>query len=119
MTQSDERVRILKLIQDGQVTADEGAEMLDALKESRREEARPSSRSKLRIRVSNLKTGQAKVDINLPWSLVNAGMKMGARFAGNEIKLEDFMEAVQAGAAGKIVEVLDEEDNERVEIFVE
>jgi hypothetical protein len=46
-------------------------------------------------------------------------MKMGARFAGNEIKLEDFMEAVQAGAAGKIVEVLDEEDNERVEIFVE
>ena len=55
----------------------------------------------------------------MPWSLISVGVEMGARFAREEIKLEDFLEAIQAGAEGKIMDVVDEEDNERVEIFVE
>lgn len=121
----DERMQILKMIESGQITAEEGTQLLEALKgEGRRQEERWSgSRGTgtrwLRVRVTDLETGQRKVNINLPWSLVSVGAKMGARFAPAEIDLEEVMEAIHAGAAGKIVDVEDVEDNERVEIFVE
>jgi hypothetical protein len=53
--------------------------------------------------------------------LVNFGMKMGARFAPEmeNLDLNEIMQAIQEGAQGKIVEVEDEEDNERVQIYVE
>jgi len=121
----DERMQILKMIESGQITAEEGTQLLEALKgEGRRQEERWSgSRGTgprwLRVRVTDLETGQRKVNINLPWSLVSVGAKMGARFAPAEIDLEEVMEAIHAGAEGKIVDVEDVEDNERVEIFVE
>lgn len=122
MAKKEQRLRILQQIQSGQVTAEEGAEMLAALKEEPTG-PEPSMRTRpprqLRIRVTNLSTGRQTVNINLPWNLVNVGMKMGARFAHDEVKLEDFTEAIQAGAQGKILDVIDEADNERVEIFVE
>lgn len=122
MTKEEERLRILKLIQSGQVTAEEGAQMLAALSDEPTA-PEPSARARqprqLRIRVTDLNTGRQTVNINLPWNLVNVGMKMGARFARDEVKLEDFTEAIQAGAEGKIMDVIDESSNERVEIFVE
>ena len=121
----DERMQILKMIESGQITAEEGTQLLEALKgEGRRQEERRSGSRRtgprwLRVRVTDLETGQRKVNINLPWSLVSVGAKMGAHFAPAEIDLEEVMEAIHAGAAGKIVDVEDVEDNERVEIFVE
>jgi hypothetical protein len=44
---------------------------------------------------------------------------MGARFAPEEIDLEEVMQALESGTEGKIVDVEDAEDGERVEIFVE
>ena len=54
-------------------------------------------------------------------SLVNVGIKMGARFAPNieGLDYEEISQAIKAGAQGKIVDVVDEEDGERVEIFIE
>jgi hypothetical protein len=53
--------------------------------------------------------------------LVNFGMKMGARFAPEmeSMDLDEVMKAVKDGAQGKIVEVEDDEDGEKVEIYVE
>jgi hypothetical protein len=124
MATAEERIRVLEMIQSGQVTAEEGARLLEALKEDRpKGNDRAGSRRKgprqFRIRVTDLETGRQKVDMRMPWSLVNVGINMGARFAREEIKVEDFVEAIQAGADGKIMDVVDEEDAERVEIFVE
>ena len=125
MTTVEERMQILKMIEGSQITAEEGAQLLEALKgEDRQEEERwPGSRGtaprRLRVRVTDLETGQHKVNINLPWSLVSVGAKMGARFAPAEIDLEEVAEAIQSGNKGKIMDVEDVEDNERVEIFVE
>ena len=54
-------------------------------------------------------------------SLVNVGLKMGARFAPevDGINFDQVMAAVKSGSQGKIVDVVDEEDGERVEIYVE
>ena len=125
MATAEERMEILKMVQGGQVSADEGARLLEALQESEQPpvEAALPDRSqqprRLRVRVSDLDTGRNKVNIDLPWNLINVGMHMGAQFAPAEIDLEEVMRALQAGTEGKIVDVEDTEDNERVEIFVE
>jgi hypothetical protein len=125
MATAEERMEILKMVQAGQITAEDGAKLLEALqeKEEPRPHPEPVGRTKqprrLRVRVSDLETGRSKVNIDLPWNLINVGMHMGARFAPEEIDLEEMMRAVQAGTEGKIVDVEDTEDGERVEIFVE
>ncbi len=119
MATAEERLNVLKMIQSGQITAEEGGRLLEALKEDRPEEDRGKEPRQLRIRVTDLETGRQKVDIRLPWGLVNVGVDMGARFAREEIKVEDFIAAIRAGAEGKVMNVVDEEDGERVEVFVE
>ena len=127
MATAEERLQILDMIRSGQITADEGARLLEALREKEEdrllEEPRPGSLaqepSQFRIRVTDLETGRQKVDMRMPWSLVNVGVNMGARFARDEVKVQDFVEAVQAGAEGKIMDLVDEEDGERIEVFVE
>lgn len=117
------------MIQSAQITADEGARLLEALKEKGRpaEEPKPYNRDMgarlFRIQVTDLGTGRQKVNMTLPWSLVSVGVNMGARFARKEIDasltVDEFAEAIRAGAEGKIMDMVDEEKQERVEIFVE
>ena len=124
MTLKEERMQILKMIEDGTITADEGAKLLVALEEgaTRNVQATPGGQARwMRIRVTDLNTGRAKVNVNLPMGLVSLGVKMGARFAPEmeEIDLDEVIQAIKDGAQGKIVEVEDEEDNERVQIYIE
>jgi len=124
MTLKEERMQILKMIEDGTITADEGAKLLAALEEgtSKGEQIASGGQARwMRIRVTDLNTGRAKVNVNLPMGLVSLGVKMGARFAPEmeDINLDEVIQAIKDGAQGKIVEVEDEEDNERVEIYIE
>jgi hypothetical protein len=126
MTLKEERMQILKMIESGTISADEGAKLLAALEEGASKAEGPGASSSgqarwMRIRVTDLKTGRAKVNVNLPMGLVNFGMKMGARFAPEmeNLDLDEVMKAVKEGAQGKIVEVEDEDDNERVQIYIE
>ena len=119
-------MQILKMIESGTISADEGAKLLAALEEgaSKSEGPGPSSSGQarwMRIRVTDLKTGRAKVNVNLPMGLVNFGMKMGARFAPEmeNVDLDEVMKAIKEGAQGKIIEVEDDDDNERVQIYIE
>jgi hypothetical protein len=120
----EERMQILKMIEDGTITADEGAKLLAALEEgeTKSEQTAPGGQARwMRIRVTDLNTGRAKVNVNLPMGLVSLGVKMGARFAPEmeDIDLDEVIQAIKDGAQGKIVEVEDEEDNERVQIYIE
>ena len=128
MATVEERMKILKMIEEGKINAEEGAKLLAALADSRKTPP-PSAGTALtggearwfRVRVTDLTTGKPKVNVNIPMGLVNVGIKMGARFApGLEAEqMEAIAEALKSGAVGKIVDVTDEEDGEHVEIFVE
>jgi len=127
MVTSEERMRILRMIQEGKITAEEGAKLLAALRESRKE-TRPSTspgrmggKGWLRVRVTDMSTNRPKVNVNLPLSLMDAGLKIGAQYAPElaGIDLSQFIEDIKGGAQGKIIDVIDEEDGEHVEIFVE
>lgn len=123
MTSVEERMQILKMIEEGKISAEEGAKLLQALagKGDRRRLAAEDEPRWLRVRVTDLDSGKTKVNVNIPMGLVNVGLKMGARFAPNVEGLDyaEITDAIKTGAQGKVVDVVDEEDGERVEIFIE
>lgn len=128
MATADERIKILKMIEDGKITAEDGARLLSALSDTRKTPPPPPNPITgggearwFRVRVTDLNTGKTKVNINVPAGLVNVGIKMGARFApGVEAdQMALVMEALKSGASGKILDVTEEETNEHIEIFVE
>jgi hypothetical protein len=120
---SEERARILQMISEGKITAEEGARLLSALSgaSDTPQPSRAGTARWFRVRVTDMATGRTKVNVNLPLSLIKAGLKMGARFAPDmeELDWEELTLAIQEGASGKIVEVEDEEDGERVQVYVE
>lgn len=128
MATADERMQILKMIEAKQITAEEGAKLLAALGEHDGAESaavKPSpitSGKWFRVRVTDLKSGRRKVNVNIPLGLVDVGLKMGAKFApaGLEgLDMQQIITAIKAGGEGKIVDVEDEDGGEHVEVFIE
>jgi len=129
MTNTEERMKILKLIEEGKISAEEGAKLLAALSGPRRPPSPPGPRGPgmpgsarwLRIRVTDIRTGRSKAAVQIPLALVDAGMKIGAHFAPEVegVDMSNVMDALRSGVTGKIIDVTDEEDGEHVEIFVE
>jgi hypothetical protein len=76
----------------------------------------------LRVRVTDMKSGRAKVNVNLPMRLVDAGLNIAAQFTP-EMQNDQMMGAVKKALTedmtGKIVDIIDEEDGEHVEIFID
>ncbi len=124
MATPDERMKILKMLEEGKLSADEASRLLRALSRGS-SEARPATQegdSKwMRIRVTDLDGDRAAVNVNLPMRLVNVALRLGAQFIPEEedIDLEELAEALKAGLTGKIVDVIDEEEGRQVEIYVE
>jgi hypothetical protein len=123
MATTEERIKILKMIDDGKITAEEGAKLLAALSESRKSTRKPSLRGAagarwLRVRVTDMATGKSKATVNLPLGLVDAGLNIASQYAPG-IAFDELIEAINAGAEGKIIDVVDEEDGEHVEIFID
>ena len=122
---SEERARILQMVNENKIDAQEGARLLSALRNgspgSQAQAPREGTPRWFRVRVTNLATGRTKVNVNLPLSLVKIGLKMGAHFSPDidEFDWDELITAIQEGAAGKLVEVEDVEDGEKVEVYVD
>ena len=125
MATTEERMQILKMIEEGTISAKDGAELLRALDQDNKPPTMPlkgaSTPRWFRVRVTDMSSGRTKVNVNIPMGLVNVGIKMGARFAPEVegVNYDEIMEAIHSGQQGKIMDITDEEDGERVEIFVE
>ena len=126
MASSEERMKILKMIEEGKLSAEEGTKLLTALSDKRMPTPpRPPGMSGgprwLRIRVTDIRSGRSKASVQIPLALVDAGMKIGAHFAPEVqgVDMSNVMEALRSGVTGKIIDVTDDEDGEHVEIYVE
>lgn len=126
MASSEERMKILKMIEEGKLSPEEGAKLLSALSGPRvpnppRSPGMPGAPRWLRIRVTDVRTGRSKASVQIPLALVDAGMKIGAHYAPEVegVNMSNVMEAIRSGVTGKIIDVTDEEDGEHVEIYVE
>jgi hypothetical protein len=121
----EERMKILKMIEEGKLSAEEGTKLLAALSVKRpsvpRPPGMPGSARMLRIRVTDMRTGRSKASVQIPLALVDAGMKIGAHFAPEVegVDMSNVMEAMRSGVTGKIIDVTNDEGGEHVEIYIE
>ncbi|GIK73693.1 MAG: hypothetical protein BroJett021_26810 [Chloroflexota bacterium] len=126
MMLSEERRKVLQMVEEGKLSPEDGARLLSALgqadepQEDVASAATPGASMNgryFRVRVTNVTTGKQKVTVNIPLGLVEFGL----RFVPENDKFDPEMlrQAIRDGLTGRIVEVLDDEKGERVEIFIE
>lgn len=120
---TDERNRILYLVESGKVTAVQAAQLLDTL-EVEREHAGASIQGRkriVRVRVTNLASNRQKFNVTVPIGLINVGLRLGTRLVPqvSGSALEDLLRAIESGATGRLLDLQDMEEGERVEIFAE
>ncbi len=125
MVSVEERMQILNMIEQGQVSAEEGAKLLRALGSGDKASAhagmdRPAARW-FRVRVTDLATGRHTINVTIPLGLVNVGLRMGARFIPEsaEVDVEELVEQIRSGAQGKVFESMSDTEDEQIEIFIE
>ncbi|MEX2144719.1 MAG: hypothetical protein WD740_08985 [Anaerolineales bacterium] len=120
MASSEERIKILEMIQDGKISAADGAKLLEALNRGAGRPSAPRSDDGryLRVRVTDLVSGRNKVSVNLPLTLVSAGIGIASKYVPGVDEV-DLMEAIRSGMTGKVIDVIDEEGDDHVEIFIE
>ena len=131
MIPSEERLKILDLVREGKITPQEGIRLLEALEKSEPAQpgvptrthipSSPGSPRWLRVRVTDMSTGKVRVNVRLPVTVLNAGVKLGARFSPdlNQDQMGEIFNAIQAGEVGQILDVYDEEDKEHIEVLLE
>ena len=128
MPTKEERLKIMKMVQDGKITAEEAIQLLDAVDPAKRPYPEAPSQPKatgpgrwFRVKVTDTITGKMRANIRLPISLVSAGLKMGAKFSPemDGMDMNVLHEAIRNNQTGLIIDVFDDEDSEHVEIFIE
>lgn len=111
-----EREKILKMLEEGKITADEAMRLLDTLETAAA--PAPSRKSRfIRIKVTN--DGEEKVTVNLPIGLAKMALRVASNFEPKvkDLDLDAIIEEVEAGAEGRLVEVADGDD--KVEIYID
>lgn len=140
---SEERLEILRLVENQTVTAEEASRLLEALDRSdraEREERRdqftvpmpfppgfpfgPMAQAparggrNVRIRITDTNEDETKLNLVLPHPLLEAGLKMAKRFAPDQmLEAKEIRETIDEGFTGPILDILD--GDQRVEIILE
>lgn len=129
---SDERLEILRLVEDQTISADEASRLLEALDRSERSQQptgpiplpfnppQPPRRParNVRIRISDGDTGDSRVNLVLPYRLLDSGLKMAKRFAPESLlEASEIKDSVEEGFQGHLLDIVD--GDQRVEILVE
>ncbi|MDX9954506.1 MAG: hypothetical protein RBT75_10440 [Anaerolineae bacterium] len=122
----EERLRILQMVAEGKITAEDAARLLQAL--SSGAEAEPPAAPKprvLRVKVTDSDSGAVRVNLTMPLNFVRAALRRGGQHApdinvgGVNLDADELESLLTSGVQGHIIDVMDEEDGERVEVFVE
>jgi hypothetical protein len=134
---SDERIRILKMVEDKKITAEEGAKLLAAL-----DSPAPDLNGRahwLKVRVFERGADKPKVRVTVPISLLKIAGRLGGKFhmmmpdeakaqmaaKGISLDAESFedierlFEQFAVNGQYKMVDVEDDESGDRVEVYVE
>jgi len=139
-TLSAEQLEILRLVESQLMSADEAARILEALDRAdqvtrpllappdinpppppmppkRQPDLRPSN---IRIRITDLSSNQSRVNLVLPYRLIDSGIKMVKRMAPEQMLVldgKDIRRSMEEGFWGPLLDITD--DKQRVEIIVE
>jgi hypothetical protein len=143
MATSEERIRVLRMVEEGKLSPDEAAKLLSALTDSaktaqsapRAESTRGAaaglrgaSRAKrLRVKVSSARGGKNKnIDIDLPVGAVRVlntvltrlGAQSTISAGAHGVSAQDVVNMVDSGMVGRIVDIHGD-DGEHIEVILE
>lgn len=113
------RTEVLKMVESGQLSAADAAAKLAPQKPQLTAPTGPMRW--FHVRVTNLETGQPQVTVNLPMSLVQVGLSLGSHFAPelDGLDWQAIADALNDETMGRLVEVEDLEEGQRVEVYVD
>ncbi len=119
----DERDRILLMVEAGQVSATQATQLLDML-EHEPVYTQPAERIRertLRIRATQSKQPKTNFNASISVQLVKLSLRLGGHLLPqlNSRVLEDILTSIENGASGRLLDLQDLEQGERIEIFVE
>jgi len=118
---TDERIRILRMVESGNVTAEEAARLLDSLQVKQEHTVERKRNRIVRVRVTNLANNRQKANVTVPVSLIDVGLRLATRLVP-QIRgsaLEDLLHAIENGTTGRLLDLQDLEEGERIEIYAE
>jgi len=130
MASPEEKLHILKMIQDGKITPDQGIDLLNNLEKGnglpdqgrmQNLTRKPGKPRWLRVVVYDLIGQREKINIRLPIQVIESGLKLGARFStiSRGYSPDLIRQALKAGQIGRITDVSDNEIGERIVISLE
>ena len=122
---NEERIKILKMLEDGKIKADEAARLLEAVEGPAAASGGAASAGPgrtLHIRVYKRGAATPNVNVNVPLTLAKWALKFApahgtAHIGDREIDLDELGKWLD-GAPGEVITVNDEDEGQRVEIFV-
>jgi hypothetical protein len=136
---SEERLEILRLVENQTISAEEAGRLLEALDRSDRSDRsfqaaqqtmpmRPSppgppdpppfKPGSVRIRITDIATNKTQINLVLPSRLVDSGVKLAKRLAPEHmLDSREIRRSIEEGYWGPLLDITDNE--KRVEIIVE
>ncbi|GAG50707.1 unnamed protein product, partial [marine sediment metagenome] len=126
----EEIKKVLEMLKEEKINDDEAAGLLAALRETKEEEdtAPLSTKKKRFLKIRVTKGEKPKVNVTIPFSLVNWGLNLASKLGKDSVNIEgkeipiDMDELNKAmndpEFTGKIVDVVEEEKGEHVEIEI-
>ena len=122
-TSTDERNRILNMIESGQITAGQAAQLLDTLLPEYEQSGGQVENRTVRIWITDMSTNRRKMNMTatMPVYLVSMSLRLLARLLPqlNDSTIQNVIRAMERTTTGRLLDMQDLEEGKRLEIFVE
>jgi hypothetical protein len=122
-TSTDERNRILNMIESGQITAAQAAQLLDTVSPEYEQPSGQIENRTVRIWMTDMSTNRRKMNMTatIPVYLVSMSLRLLARLVSqlNDSTIQNVIRAIERDTTGRLLDLQDLEEGKRLEIFVE
>ena len=122
-TSTDERNRILNMIESGQITAAQAAQLLDTLLPDYEQSGGQMENRTVRVWMTDMSTNHRKMNMTatMPVYLVSMSLRLLARLVSqlNDSTIQNVIRAIERGTTGRLLDLQDLEEGKRLEVFVE
>ena len=123
ISSTDERNRILNMIESGQITAAQAAQLLDTLLPEYEQSGGQVENRTVRIWLTEMSTNRRKMNMTatIPVYLVSMSLRLLARLVSqlNDSTIQNVIRAIERGTTGRLLDLQDLEEGKRLEVFVE
>lgn len=121
MESENERLKILHMIQDGKISAEQGIALLEQCEAEPHPAEMPAAGPRwLHVVVTEVPNGRTHVNVRMPVNLIDAGSKMGVNLHTklSGMNMDQLREMIKEGYLGTVLDITDEDD-ERVQLILE